>query len=90
MFERAQEVVNEFGKSGQKLTNEQALELYAYFKQATVGNVNTQRPGMFDLSGKAKWDAWKLKEGISQLQAREAYVSTARNVLPHEWVVRIA
>jgi len=90
LFEIAQEVVNEFGKTGQKLTNEQALEIYACYKQATIGNVNIARPGMFDLTGKAKWDAWKSKEGASPEDARAAYVSTARSVLPGEWASRIA
>ena len=35
------------------------LELYALFKQANVGDVNTARPGMMDFKGKAKWDAKK-------------------------------
>ena len=28
-----------------------------------VGDVNIDRPGMFDLKGKAKWDAWNLNKG---------------------------
>ena len=42
------------------LSNEDKLEFYGLFKRATVGNVNTARPGMFDPKGKAKWDAWKV------------------------------
>ena len=41
------------------------LELYALFKQANVGDVNTARPGMMDFKGKAKWDAWKKREAVS-------------------------
>jgi diazepam-binding inhibitor (GABA receptor modulator, acyl-CoA-binding protein) len=29
-------------------SNEDKLQLYALFKQATVGDVNTDRPGIFD------------------------------------------
>jgi diazepam-binding inhibitor (GABA receptor modulating acyl-CoA-binding protein) len=90
LFEVAQRVVNEFGQSGQKITNEQALEIYAFFKQGTVGNVNTARPGMFDLKGKYKWDAWKAKENMPIEAARAGYVSYARSVLPPEWAGRIA
>ena len=57
------------------LSNEDKLELYGLFKQATVGDVNTERPGMFDPKGKAKWDAWKAKEGMSSDDAKAAYVS---------------
>jgi diazepam-binding inhibitor (GABA receptor modulator, acyl-CoA-binding protein) len=56
------------------LTNEQKLDLYSLFKQATVGDVNTDRPGMLDFKGKAKWDAWKAKEGMDQDTAKQAYV----------------
>ena len=32
------------------MTNEDKLALYGLFKQGNVGDVNTARPGMFDLS----------------------------------------
>ena len=52
------------------------LELYGLFKQANVGDVNTPRPGMFDLKGKAKWDSWKALEGtMSKEEAMTAYVA---------------
>jgi|TARA_B110000003_G_scaffold135600_1_gene137505 diazepam-binding inhibitor (GABA receptor modulating acyl-CoA-binding protein) len=51
------------------------LELYALFKQANVGDVNTARPGMMDFKGKAKWDAWKKREGTSKEDAMTAYVA---------------
>ena len=57
------------------LSNEDKLEFYALFKQGTVGDINTERPGMLDLKGKAKWDAWKAKEGMSQDDAKAAYVA---------------
>lgn len=31
------------------------LELYGLYKQATVGDVNTDRPGMLDFKGKANF-----------------------------------
>ena len=57
------------------LSNEDKLEFYALFKQGTVGDTNTERPGMLDMKGKAKWDAWKAKEGMSQDDAKAAYVA---------------
>ncbi|CAG9330465.1 unnamed protein product [Blepharisma stoltei] len=89
-FEAAVKIVNEFGASGQQLTNDQALALYGLFKQATVGDVNTSRPGMFDPKGKAKWDAWNAKKNVSQADARAQYIQTARSVLPPAWASRIA
>uniref|UniRef100_A0A8C4S6D3 Acyl-CoA-binding protein n=1 Tax=Erpetoichthys calabaricus TaxID=27687 RepID=A0A8C4S6D3_ERPCA len=45
-------------------TDQEMLDVYGLYKQATVGDVNTARPGMLDFKGKAKWDAWKALEGI--------------------------
>ena len=45
---------------------------------------------MFDLKGKAKWDAWETKKGLSQDDAKAQYVAYARSVLPGEWTARIA
>ncbi|KAL9544022.1 hypothetical protein MBANPS3_007839 [Mucor bainieri] len=36
-------------------TKSQKLELYALYKQVSEGDINTQRPGLFDVVGRAKW-----------------------------------
>ncbi len=51
------------------------LELYALFKQATVGDCQGSRPGVFDLKGRAKWDAWAKTKGMKRDAAMEAYVA---------------
>jgi acyl-CoA-binding protein len=45
-------------------------------RKATVGDCNTARPGMFDLTGKAKWDAWNSMKGMSADDAKTQYIST--------------
>ena len=50
------------------------LELYALYKQGTTGDVDGKRPGMLDLKGRAKYDAWSGKKGMSKDAAQEAYV----------------
>ena len=62
-------------------TNEELLELYGYFKQATVGDCNTARPGMFDLKGKAKWDAWNAQKGTSKEDAEKKYIDIAKGLI---------
>ena len=51
------------------------LELYALYKQGSSGDVDGKRPGMLDIKGRAKWDAWAGKKGQSREQAMEAYVA---------------
>ncbi|TNN02581.1 peroxisomal carnitine O-octanoyltransferase isoform X2 [Takifugu flavidus] len=43
-------------------TDQELLDLYGLYKQAIVGDVNTDRPGLLDLKGKAKWDAWESRK----------------------------
>ncbi|KAL7385087.1 hypothetical protein ABVT39_015261 [Epinephelus coioides] len=58
-----------------KPMDEEMLKVYSLFKQASVGDVNTDRPGMFDFTGKAKWDAWQQQKGKSKEDAMNEYIS---------------
>ena len=60
-------------KRYKQCTNDEQLELYGWYKQATIGDCTTERPGMFDLKGKAKWDAWKSREGSGKGTAMDEY-----------------
>ncbi|KAI9334851.1 acyl CoA binding protein-domain-containing protein [Pilaira anomala] len=61
-------------------TKSQKLELYSLYKQVSQGDINTQRPGLFDVVGRAKWDAWKKLEGLTVLEARHIYVESLLRV----------
>ncbi len=50
------------------------LDLYALYKQATSGDVSGPRPGMLDVRGRAKYDAWGKRKGTSKDAAMEAYI----------------
>lgn len=54
--------------------NQTLLQIYALYKQATVGDATGKRPGFMDLVGRAKWDAWKAVEGKPANEAMQAYV----------------
>ena len=58
-----------------KPSNDDLLELYSLFKQATVGDNTTPQPGMLDFTGKAKWNAWTAKKGMSSEDAEKAYIA---------------
>ena len=57
------------------LGNDTMLELYALYKQATTGDVSGGRPGMMDLRGRAKYDAWAKHKGESKDAAMETYIA---------------
>ncbi len=55
--------------------NDVLLELYALFKQGTTGDVTGSRPGMLDFKGRAKFDAWTKKKGVTPEAAKNAYIA---------------
>ena len=63
-------------------SNDTLLELYAFYKQATAGDVRGSRPGMMDFRGRAKFDAWAGRKGMSKEEAMEAYVALVDRLTP--------
>ena len=61
-------------------SNEELLELYGLYKQATEGDVAGARPGMLDLKGRAKHDAWARKKGTTKDEAMKGYVALVKKL----------
>jgi len=67
-------------------SNEELLDLYGYYKQVTVGDVNTDRPGMFYMKDRAKWDNWSSRKGMSKEDAEKSYIELVEQLMakyPH-------
>ncbi|KAM6954918.1 acyl-CoA-binding protein-like [Lycodopsis pacificus] len=64
----------------EKPADEEMLQVYSLFKQATVGDVNTGRPGIFDFTGKAKWDGWEKQKGKSKEDAMNEYINLVKQL----------
>lgn len=60
--------------------NATLLTLYALYKQASIGDVTGERPGMTDFIDRAKWDAWDKLKGVSREEARTRYVELVNNL----------
>ena len=58
----------------QRPDNNALLKLYALYKQGTSGDAGGARPGVGDLIGRAKYDAWSRIAGTSKEQAMRQYV----------------
>ena len=54
--------------------NDILLKLYALYKQATAGDTSGTRPGIFDMVGRAKYDAWSALNGLSRDDAKQQYI----------------
>ncbi len=62
-------------------SNEQLLDLYSLFKQGSVGDCTGKRPGMMDFKGRAKFDSWAKRKGVSKQDAMERYVALVERML---------
>ncbi|WNG55945.1 acyl-CoA-binding protein [Archangium gephyra] len=62
-------------------SNNTLLELYSLFKQATEGDVQGKRPGMLDITGRAKYDAWVGRKGLGKEAAMQQYVALVERLL---------
>ena len=71
-FETATQAVQKLPK---KPDDQTLLKLYAFYKQATVGNVSGPKPGFTDFVGRAKYDAWSKMKGMPTDKAMQEYVN---------------
>jgi diazepam-binding inhibitor (GABA receptor modulating acyl-CoA-binding protein) len=77
-FEQAQKDVKTLTK---RPSNEDLLTLYSLFKQSTDGDVKGARPGMLDMVGRAKYDAWSKLKGTNAEQAMKNYVAVVKKLV---------
>lgn len=56
-------------------SNEELLQLYALYKQATAGDVSGEKPGGFDFKAIAKFEAWEGLKGKPKEEATLEYVT---------------
>jgi diazepam-binding inhibitor (GABA receptor modulator, acyl-CoA-binding protein) len=61
--------------------NDDMLALYAHYKQASEGDVKGDRPGMLDMVGRAKYDAWAKLKGVKPDDAMQKYVDKVAGLL---------
>ena len=54
--------------------NTQKLKLYAFYKQATSGDVEGECPSVIHMVERAKWQAWKAIKGMGKDKAMEGYL----------------
>lgn len=62
--------------------NDVLLQLYALYKQGAVGDVEGKRPGMLDIRGRAKFDAWAAVKGTPREAAMQRYIALVETLLP--------
>ena len=76
-FAQAQIDVKELRERPGNLT---LLRLYALFKQASIGDVQGEKPGFTDIAGKYKYEAWSALKGTPVDTAKQHYVELVESL----------
>ncbi len=56
-------------------------KLYGLYKQATVGDNNTAKPGMMEFKETLKWNNWNKYKGYSKYQAEVEYIKLVNQLI---------
>jgi len=78
LFAKAQEDVKSLSS---KPSDDNLLDLYSLYKQATDGDVTGERPGFFDFAGGAKFDARENIKGMSSDEAMQKYIDKVSSLV---------
>lgn len=54
-------------------TNELKI-LYGLYKQATIGDINIQKPVFINFKEVKKWESWNSYKGLNQFEAEVKYI----------------
>jgi diazepam-binding inhibitor (GABA receptor modulating acyl-CoA-binding protein) len=76
-FSEAVKAVNNLNK----LDTHAQLKLYGLFKQATIGDINILKPGVFNARGRAKYNAWYERRGLSSAESELLYIKLVSELL---------
>jgi len=79
LFSKAQDAVKTLKP---KPSNDDLLQMYAHFKQATLGPNGGTRPSAFNVKDCYKYDAWKGLGNMSSDACKEAYCALADRLKP--------
>ncbi|MFH4978476.1 hypothetical protein AB6A40_005185 [Gnathostoma spinigerum] len=71
-FEKAAEQVKKLAKEP---SDDEKLQVYSLYKQATIGDVNIEKPSATDLKASKKFTAWTSRKGMSKEKASGEYVT---------------
>ncbi|XP_074653736.1 acyl-CoA-binding domain-containing protein 5-like isoform X2 [Tubulanus polymorphus] len=81
-FDAAVKVIQSLPKNGTfQPSHELMLRFYGFYKQATLGPCMVQRPGFWDVVGKAKWDAWNSLGTMPKTEAMSNYVEELKKII---------
>jgi diazepam-binding inhibitor (GABA receptor modulating acyl-CoA-binding protein) len=60
---------------------EEKAKCYGLYKQATIGNVNTNRPSFFNFLDFKKWESWVEFKGMNTYDAEVQYITLVNRLI---------
>lgn len=70
-----------------KLTKQQKLKFYGFYKQATEGPCTKKEPNWYELAEKQKWEAWSALSKMDTDTAMEKYLELLSAIDP-DWRIK--
>ena len=81
IFEQA---TNDASKLVGKVDDDTLLLIYSFYKQATIGDNNTEKPSFFNFKASKKGEAWNSVKGVSKVVAQGQYIKHIKdNMVKH-------
>lgn len=80
-FSRATKVIE---RCHDQFEQKELLKFYGFYKQATSGKCNVSKPGIFNMSGRAKWSVWNELGEMTKETAMKGYIQHLTGLKP-EW-----
>lgn len=65
-----------------KLNEDQMLQFYGLYKQATDGPCNKPKPSWYQITEKQKWEAWMSRKDLDREAAMEKYLELLNSIDP--------
>lgn len=78
LFKKATEDVKKLNYTP---SNDDLLQLYSFYKQALIGDINIEKPYFYQVKEIAKWNAWNNVKGMSKMQAKVNYIRTVNKLI---------
>jgi len=77
-FVQATKIVKKLNKNP---NDNELLELYGLYKQATLGNNNQPKPSFLDFKGSKKWTAWNNCMNLTKHDSEVKYITLVNKLI---------
>ena len=74
------QAANDASKLVGKVDDDTLLVIYGFYKQATIGDNNTEKPSFFSFKETSKWNAWEKVKGMQKIQAQGNYIKLVKDL----------